>query len=50
MAGRHLLFNKPVTPEPLVKPTREGQRIDKTVDAPSPAANDDTMEDAIPAE
>lgn len=29
MAGRHLLFNKPVTPEPLVKPAREGQRIDK---------------------
>lgn len=39
MAGRHLLFNKPVTPEPLVKPTREGQRIDKSDDgqrAPSP--------------
>ncbi len=28
MAGGHLLFNKPVTPEPLLKPTREGQLID----------------------
>ena len=45
MAGRHLLFNKPVTPEPLVKPTREGQRIDKAVeDATAPSAH------AVPAE
>ncbi len=29
MAGRHLLFNKPVMPEPLVKPAREGHRIDR---------------------
>lgn len=32
MAGRHLLFNKPVTPEPLVKPVREAKPLDKTTE------------------
>ncbi|GAA0592898.1 monovalent cation:proton antiporter-2 (CPA2) family protein [Paenochrobactrum glaciei] len=29
LAGRHLLFNKPVTPEPLLKPARQGKALDK---------------------
>lgn len=29
LAGRNLLFNKPVTPEPLIKPVREAQALDK---------------------
>ncbi|WP_439273497.1 monovalent cation:proton antiporter-2 (CPA2) family protein [Pseudochrobactrum sp. HB0163] len=32
LAGRHLLFNKPVTPEPLVKPTRSAMPLDKTTE------------------
>ncbi|MGU3574604.1 monovalent cation:proton antiporter-2 (CPA2) family protein [Brucellaceae bacterium C25G] len=28
LAGRHLLFNKPVTPEPLLKPARQGKALD----------------------
>lgn len=32
LAGRHLLFNKPVTPEPLVKPTREAKPLDKVTE------------------
>ena len=51
LAGRHLLFNKPVTPEPLVKPAREGQRIDKGADDIVPAASSsDTVGLPIPAE
>lgn len=51
MAGRHLLFNKPVTPEPLVKPAREGQRIDKGVDdIPSPSSSGDMPASPVPAE
>ncbi len=50
MAGRHLLFNKPVTPEPLVKPAREGQRLDRTPDKEAPLAPQEEVEAAIPAE
>ena len=52
MAGRHLLFNKPVTPEPLVKPQREGQRIDKAGDGIDAVANLDegTASAAVAAE
>jgi CPA2 family monovalent cation:H+ antiporter-2 len=52
MAGRHLLFNKPVTPEPLMKPTREGQRIDKAGDNIDAVANVDegTPSAAVAAE
>ena len=51
MAGRHLLFNKPVTPEPLVKPAREGQRIDKGVDDTAPSSStDDPDVSPFPAE
>ncbi len=32
LAGRHLLFNKPVTPEPLVKPTRSAVPLDKATE------------------
>lgn len=32
LAGRHLLFNKPVTPEPLVKPARNAVPLDKTTE------------------
>ena len=28
-AGREKLYRKPVTPEPLIKPQRESQRLDK---------------------
>ncbi|MEP7455905.1 monovalent cation:proton antiporter-2 (CPA2) family protein [Phyllobacterium sp. SB3] len=31
-AGNDLLLTRPVTPEPLVKPTREAQRIDTVID------------------
>ncbi|GGA78238.1 potassium transporter TrkA [Brucella endophytica] len=39
LAGRHLLFNKPVTPEPLTKPVREAKPLDKVTEetlAPAP--------------
>lgn len=39
-AGRHLLFNRPVTPEPLVKPTRSAMPLDK--------ATEDTITPATP--
>ena len=32
MAGGQFLFNKPVTPEPLVKPAREGKAMDKATE------------------
>ncbi len=32
LAGRHLLFNKPVTPEPLIKPTRSAVPLDKATE------------------
>lgn len=32
LAGRHLLFNKPVTPEPLIKPSRSAVPLDKTTE------------------
>lgn len=32
MAGGQFLFNKPVTPEPLVKPAREGKALDKATE------------------
>ncbi|PYE90421.1 monovalent cation:proton antiporter-2 (CPA2) family protein [Phyllobacterium leguminum] len=32
LAGRHLLFNKPVTPEPLTKPVREAKPLDKVTE------------------
>jgi len=32
LAGKHLLFNRPVTPEPLMKPAREGKPLDKTTE------------------
>jgi len=39
LAGRHLLFNKPVTPEPLVKPIRPAVALDKaTQDTITPAS------------
>ncbi|KXF78597.1 potassium transporter TrkA [Paramesorhizobium deserti] len=48
-AGGHLLFNKPVTPEPLVKPTREAKPLDKTTEETlAPAA--DIAAQAEPAE
>lgn len=52
MAGRHLLFNKPVTPEPLVKPQREGQRIDKAGDNIDAVANvdEETPSEPVAAE
>lgn len=39
-AGRHLLFNRPVTPEPLTKPTRSAVPLDK--------ATEDTITPATP--
>ena len=38
-AGRDRWLTKPVTPEPLIKPTRESRRIDKAppVESPEPA-------------
>lgn len=32
LAGRHLLFNKPVTPEPLLKPRRDAVPLDKATE------------------
>jgi monovalent cation:H+ antiporter-2, CPA2 family len=41
LAGRHLLFNKPVTPEPLTKPVREAKPLDKvTEETLAPVAAD----------
>ncbi|GAB1581005.1 monovalent cation:proton antiporter-2 (CPA2) family protein [Phyllobacterium phragmitis] len=49
LAGKHLLFNKPVTPEPLMKPAREGKPLDKiTEETLAPAA--DIAAQAEPAE
>ncbi|MHC1549953.1 monovalent cation:proton antiporter-2 (CPA2) family protein [Phyllobacterium sp. K27] len=44
-AGNDLLLTRPVTPEPLVKPTREAQRIDTVLDD-----NGDTKPIPTPAE
>lgn len=46
MAGRHLLFNKPVTPEPLTKPTRSAVPLDKATEetiAPAPQTGTVTL-------
>ncbi|MBB2969760.1 monovalent cation:proton antiporter-2 (CPA2) family protein [Mesorhizobium sp. RMAD-H1] len=49
LAGKHLLFNRPVTPEPLMKPAREGKPLDKiTEETLAPAA--DIAAQAEPAE
>ncbi len=43
LAGRHLLFNKPVVPEPLVKPTRTAVPLDKaTEETIAPIVSPDT--------
>lgn len=34
-AGSDMLHKRPVTPEPLIKPTRESRRLDKEDDAPA---------------
>ncbi len=34
-AGSDMLHKRPVTPEPLIKPTRESRRLDKEGDAPA---------------
>lgn len=38
-AGSDMLHKRPVTPEPLIKPTRESQRLDKEDDEPVPSFN-----------
>ncbi|MCF7670842.1 monovalent cation:proton antiporter-2 (CPA2) family protein [Bacillus subtilis] len=40
LAGRHLLFNKPVTPEPLIKPTRSAVPLDKATEETIAPAED----------
>lgn len=50
MAGRHLLFNKPVTPEPLVKPAREAKPLDKATEDTIGASSSPDSSDPIVAE
>lgn len=44
LAGRHLLFNRPVTPEPFTKPTRAAVPLDKaTEETLTPTAHTETV-------
>ncbi|RCS25159.1 potassium transporter TrkA [Phyllobacterium salinisoli] len=50
LAGRHLLFNKPVTPEPLTKPTREAKPLDKITEETLAPAGGTNLAETEPAE